>query len=356
MISVHPRAPIWVQHVFQRWLLFFPSRRRAKRPFDRARSLARAGYSGGKIPKLALILISVASSCVSLHSQTIDDGVMLSKKTLFTGAAYTHDSWDRYWEGTLLRVNGNIGTVSTQTTAWSGNYGITNRLNAIVNIPYVWTHASKGVLHDMSGFQDITLAAKYDFCETQFTKLGTLRAIAVGSAGLPLTHYSPDFQPLSIGSASKRASGRLTLNFQSQPGWFLNGSAAYTWRDYVKLDRSSYFTNGQLFLTNQVAMPNVVDYAVSAGYLKRGLMIPVSFTKQITQGGGDIRRQDMPFVSNRMNSSKISGMVMYPIPKLTNLALQAAYGYTFDGRDVGQASTLTTGFFYTLHFERPAVQ
>ena len=46
-------------------------------------------------------------------------------------------------------------------------------------------------------------------------------------------------------------------------------------------------------------------------------MAELSFAQQRTQGGGDIRRQDMPFVSNRMDFSKLGGMVMYPIPKLT---------------------------------------
>ena len=54
------------------------------------------------------------------------------------------------------------------------------------------------------------------------------------------------------------------------------------------------------------------DYIPSAGYLKGGLMTTGSFSQQRTQGGGDIRRQDMPFVSNRMNFSKVGGMVMFP--------------------------------------------
>jgi hypothetical protein len=33
--------------------------------------------------------------------------------------------------------------------------------------------------------------------------------------------------------------------------------------------------------------------------------VPITFSQQTTLGGGDIRRQDMPFVSNRMNLSRI---------------------------------------------------
>ena len=58
-------------------------------------------------------------------------------------------------------------------------------------------------------------------------------------------------------------------------------------------------------------MPDVFDYTLSAGYLKGGLQVPISFSQQTTLGGGDIRRQDMPFVSNRMNFSRLDAVVMY---------------------------------------------
>jgi hypothetical protein len=118
----------------------------------------------------------------------------------------------------------------------------------------------------------------------------------------------------------------------------------------VTLDRPFYFTDGQLFMTDEVDMPGVFDYVVSAGYLKRGLMATFSLSQQRTNGGGDIRRQDMPFVSNRMNFTRVGGMVMYPLPKLRPLAFQFSFAHTLDGRNVGQATTLTTGLAYTFRF------
>src|ERR1700733_15552957 len=100
----------------------------------------------------AICLASLGLLCQSLHAQTIDDGIMLADKTLCAGALYTHDSWDSYWEGTLQRINGNIGTITTQTITMAANYGITSRLNVIANVPYVWTNASEGVLHGQAGF------------------------------------------------------------------------------------------------------------------------------------------------------------------------------------------------------------
>jgi hypothetical protein len=297
-----------------------------------------------------LALLAVCSCSTVIHAQTIDDGVMMSKRSLCTGFLYAHDGWEEYWEGPLKRSNGNIGTVTTRSVTWMGAYGVTDRLNVIAMLPYVWTEASQGVLSGMDGFQDVTVAVKYNLLETPFTGNGSLRALVAASAGAPASDYTPDFLPLSIGLSSRRFSGRATLNYQSKQGWFLNGSAAYTWRDKVTLDRPAYFTDGHLHLSDEVSMPDLFDYTVSAGYQRKGLMIPVSFSEQNTLGGGDIRRQDMPFVSNRMNASRLEAVVLYTLPRPQNLAVKLAAARTLRGRNVGRATTITAGLLYTFHF------
>ena len=114
------------------------------------------------------------------------------------------------WEGSLKRFNGNVGTVTVQSNTLFANYGVTNRLNVLTLVPYVWTKTSQGELHSMQGAQDLTLAAKYSFLEFPTTRIGAVRAMAVASGVIPLTDYTPDFAPLSIGTASKRLAGRFT--------------------------------------------------------------------------------------------------------------------------------------------------
>ena len=121
-----------------------------------------------------------------------------------------------------------------------------------------------------------------------------------------MSDYTPDFFPLSIGTGGGRASGRVTASYQSASAWFVNASSAYTLCSNVKLNRNSYYTDGQLYLTNEVAMPNVVDYTLTAGVSQGRWRIPVSLVQQRTLGGGDIRRQDMPFVSNRMDFTRLT--------------------------------------------------
>jgi hypothetical protein len=297
---------------------------------------------------LAFLLLALSSA--SLGAQTIDDSLMMPRNNFCTGFMYQHDSWDRYWEGSLKRGNGNIGQITTQNVSWMGNYGITNRLNVIAMLPYVWTNASQGVLLGMKGVQDLTVAVKYNVLDTAFTSRGSLRTFVAASAGAPIGDYTPDFLPLSIGSASRSLSGRMTLIFQARPGWFVRGTGAYTWRGNVKLDRPAYYTNGQLFFSDRVAMPDVFDYTASAGYLDHRLHAPVFFTQQYTRGGGDIRRQDMPFVSNRANFSKVGALVQYWFPRSRALSVRLEANHTLTGRNVGQSTTLTAGLLYIFRF------
>jgi hypothetical protein len=215
-------------------------------------------------------------------------------------------------------------------------------------VPYVWTNASQGVLHGIDGFQDLTLAAKWSVIERPAWD-GQLRAIAVVSAGVPMTDYNVELLPLSIGLGSTRVSWRGTVNYQSTPGWFLTGSTAFTWQSEVQLDRPYFFTDDEFVISDRADMPNVMEYLASAGYMKKGLMTAVSFALQRAMDGGDIRRQDMPFVSNRMQAFAGGAMVMYPLPKLRPLAVHFAVGHVFDGRNVGEGSTVTIGLLYTFN-------
>lgn len=297
-----------------------------------------------------LCALLLALGATTLDAQTIDDHLMMPRQQLCTGFVYMHDSWDRYWEGPLERGNGNIGTLTTQSVTWMGTYGVTDRVNVIAMLPWVTTGASAGTASGMDGVQDLTGAVKWNALDTALTSVGNLQAFLVASGSVPLGDYTPDFLPMSIGLHSKRASGRLSLNFQAKQGWFLQGTGAYNWRDEVTLDRPAYYDGERLVQSDRVAMPDVIDYTFRAGYWKHGLYLPVSFTQQITLGGSDIRRQDVPFVSNRMNASRLDALAMYYLKKPQNLVVRLGATATLSGRNVGKSTTFLAGLLYTFKF------
>ena len=57
-------------------------------------------------------VLAAAGHASAAGAQTIDDGLMMPRGQLCTGFVYAHDAWDRYWEGTLERDNGNVGTLT----------------------------------------------------------------------------------------------------------------------------------------------------------------------------------------------------------------------------------------------------
>jgi hypothetical protein len=295
------------------------------------------------------LLLLLFTTSFEAFSQTLVDGLMMPKNDFCTGFIYSQDSWDEYWEGELKRSNENIGELRTNSLTWVGNYGVTDKINVIAMVPYVKAEATQGVLHKMEGIQDLTLGIKYNFFRKDYAS-SSLRTFAVVGFSTPLSDYTPDYFPLSLGTSTTNIFYRGTMFYKFLQSFYINGSAAYTWRSNAILDRSSYYTKDKLYMTNEVEMPNVFDYTVAIGYLKSGLQGEIFYMQQNTLGGSDIRRQDMPFVSNRMNASKVGGLIMYYLPKPKGLAIRATYMTTVAGRNAGISNTWAVGALYTIHF------
>lgn len=282
-----------------------------------------------------------------LTAQTDDDAIMMSKQNLCVGGSYSYSSWKNYWEGTLKRNNLNLGRVSTRMYGLMATYGITDKLNVIVGAPYVTTHASAGTLHGEKGVQDLSAWLKWDVVEKNLGK-GVLSIYAIGGGSIPLTNYIADYLPLSIGLQSKTLSGRVMADYQVK-NFFVTGLYTYTWRHNIKIDQNAYYTT-ELIESNQVEMPNMDAYMFRAGYRSDRWIIEGLYSGMVTLGGFDIRRNDMPFPSNRMNSTMAGAHVKYTFPWVKGLSVNAMAEYTLTGRNVGQATTYDGGVFYILDF------
>ena len=302
-----------------------------------------------KTPALTAVLLLLLLQSTGLKAQTDEDAIMMSKNNFCVGGTYSHSSWDHYWEGTFHRNNLNLGTVSTQMVSLMGNYGITRKLNVMVGAPYVWTHATAGTLHGEHGIQDLSAWLKWLAVEQNIGK-GVLSIYAMGGASIPLTNYVSDYLPLAIGLHSKTLSGRLMADYQ-QGNFFVTAFGTYTWRHDIDIDQNAYYTTS-LHLTNQVDMPNVASEMLRIGYRSDRWIIEALATNMNTLGGFDIRKNDMPFPSNKMNSTMIGGHVKYSIKKVDGLSVNVDYDYTVAGRNVGQANTIDAGVFYILDFSK----
>jgi hypothetical protein len=317
-------------------------------PPPRRRPGARRHAGRPRLPAAVILPALLLGAPATGAAQSLDDGLLVPRRQLRTTVEYGVDRWDEYWEGTLRRTNGNIGTLTTRSVAVTGAYGVTDRLSVVATLPYVWTEASQGVLHGMRGAQDVTVAAKYRLPGVPVAGRTTVAAVVTAGVGAPATDYTPDFLPLSIGLASRRALARVALRAQDRAGAFVEGTAGRAWRSNVRLDRPAYYTDGRLVLSDEVEMPDVFDWSVSAGWQNGRLSLPVTYSAQRTLGGGDIRRQDMPFVSNRMDFTRLGARAMYALPVAAPVAVHVGAVRTLSGRNVGRSTSITGGVTYAV--------
>ncbi|MEO7175363.1 MAG: hypothetical protein ABIV51_05870 [Saprospiraceae bacterium] len=285
---------------------------------------------------------------MQVHAQTMTDGLLLPKKVLCTGLAYGHDSWNEYWEGGLKRTNGNIGTVTTQSVGLEGAYGLDDKVNILYGLPYVWTQASAGTLAGQSDFQDLTLALKY-LALDQAIGTSAIRLHALLAGSFPITDYTPDFLPMSIGMGSKNLSLRGIFSLDLKHGFYTDLSAAYIWRSNVEIDRTSYFYDGKLINSNQVDIANRSDFHLAVGYRNDKLQANIFYNPSFTLGGDDIRRQDMPFVANNLDMQRVGALCRYHFTRnFTGWEINASASYVVAGRNVGQSTAFMLGLFYAF--------
>ena len=295
------------------------------------------------------LLVLAATCCLAsqyLSAQTDVDAIMLKKNVLCIGGMYVNDSWTNYWEGTFKRNNDNIGKITTQMFGVMGNYGITDKLNALFSVPYVTTKASKGVLSGLDGIQDLSLMLKYQAFQKKFSSRDKLSVYAVGRVSFPVTNYVADFLPLSIGLRSRTAGLRALVDYQYEK-YFVSASAAYTYRGNIDIDRNSYFTT-EMHYSNEVEMHDMASFNVRAGFRSKYWIAEAIVDKMNTLGGFDIRKNDMPFPSNKMNATRVAANFKHTLKAVRGLELTGGASYVVAGRNVGQSTTINAGIFYLM--------
>ena len=301
-----------------------------------------------KIYMSIVIILAIICSTGKLHAQTEFDAIMMNKNQFCSGFMYNYSSWEEYWEGTMKRNNENIGTVTSQSVMYMANYGITDNLNVMAGLPYVWNKASAGTLHEMKGVQDVSVFVKwipysFSFGKNKFT------LFTIGGFSTPVSDYVIDFLPLSIGMGSTNIIGRGMVDYQYKK-FTATASASYIHRSNVKIDRNSYYDT-ELHLTNEVDMPDVAFYQLRTGFRFKYLIAEALLSKHSTLGGFDISRNNMPFPSNNMDATMIGLHLKHSLKNIPGLEIYAGANHTVSCRNVGQSTGFNVGVFYVFYFK-----
>ncbi len=280
-------------------------------------------------------------------AQSPTDGLMMPKKNICNLLQYSHSSWNEYWEGTLLRKNDNLGTVRTQQLMLMSNYGITDRLNVMAALPYIWT-TNDGYFQGQKGLQDISIFLKYQILQRKIAG-GDFKIQTTGGASTPVSKYQNDFLPFSIGLGSKTVSLRAILNYTHKSGAYATIQAGHAWRSHAHLHRDAYLLNNILYYTDEVPVPNVVDATARLGYINKNLQVEGWYDYSTGLTGDDIRYNEAPFVGNKMEMGAVGVFAKY---RIKAIAFQVGGSTVLSGRNVGKNTTISAGLLYIVDFNK----
>ncbi len=299
---------------------------------------------------LQLLAVCTVLSIPRLMAQTPTDAIMMDKGRLCVAAIYGHDTWDEYWEGTLKRSNGNIGTLTRQSVMGMFSLGVTDRINVLGALPWIKTEASAGQMKGVQGIQDWGVWVKARAIDFKVGP-GSLGFYPVLGLTGPASNYLSDYLPFSLGLGTVEASGRGILIYELDMGLYVRAHAAYHVRSNTTIERDYYYIPGAGGVySDEVDMPNVSSFGATLGalLLNNNLKVEATYEGMNTLGGADIRLHDMPFPSNNMDLTRAGLSLQYYIP-LGNghiLSVIAGGSQVLTGRNVGQSTAWMGGLTY----------
>lgn len=299
---------------------------------------------------LKFISISIFWLCmcksIFTNAQTPLDGLMMPKGEICIALLYERSNWERYWEGTYLRTNQNIGTFNRQMAMPMIVGGITDKINIIVSLPFLKTSATGGQMAGAEGLQDFGVSLKAQFLDFNLGN-GKLKAFSNLSFSTPASNYLADYLPFSLGFGSNELGMRAIGLYEMNKGLYFRISGAYLHRGTAEAERNFYYQDGA-FYTSTMDIPDALHAQVSVGswFFHKKLRVEASLTSLRCFSGDDIRTYNTPQPTNKVDFDRIEGFAQYYFKDLKGLGILAYYNQMFSGRNMGQFSGFGLGLTY----------
>lgn len=288
-------------------------------------------------------------SGVMLHAQTPSDAVMMKQRESCFALTYDHGSFDQYWEGTFLRKNETIATVSRTVITPMIAIGIMDKLNVYIGVPYVKTESSDpngGKFQGAKGFQDLSLAVKYQLLDKEMVN-GKFSVFAAGGYSTPVTNYLSDYRPYSLGNGTDEWSLRGIAQYKMEMGLYGRIAAAYLSRGLTKAERDYYYNNGSYY-TPWMDVPSACEYNAVVGIrlLDNALKFEASYYGLKSTSGDDIRKYNAAQPTNKVEFGQAGGSAQYFIKPLGGVSVMAYYVHVLSGRNAPKMTTFGAGVTY----------
>ena len=299
-----------------------------------------------RILQLLIITFLYAST---MKSQTPTDAQFMDKKLSCLAVTYGEESWSRYWESTLYRENGNIGTLTRTTIMPMVAYGITRDINVIAGLPYVKTKTSQGTLAGSEGFQDFSLALKAKIATLDFDSSLFINLIGVLGGAIPVSNYNDDYGPQMLGLGCKEANGRLMVELIHKSGIYLRPQASYHLRTSCQIERDFYYSSEGPVYSDKIDIPNQTLMSLIFGVKlldNDRLRAEVGYNKFNTIGGTEIRRQEMPLTNSNMDGESMNATMQYHPSFLRQSSIILSYSQIMTGQNIGKSRAIMGGLTY----------
>lgn len=296
------------------------------------RTRLQKGARGAAALAAAFLLLSAGAS-----AQGLVDGFMRGAGKLDVALSGSYESYSKFWKGTTLVEEPNLGSINTTSIGLYAAYGITDFLDVAVAAPFVSTSPNAGYWSDQSGVQDVSAALKLRALEAPIPGIGRVDLLAAAGIALPSHDYIND-APVAIGHYSQNGDLRLLAHYTSNFGVFATLQGGYIRRGNVELDKGY-----------ETTVPDAVDVWGKIGYATEDLYAAAWIQRQNAQGGTDIAPQNT-FPSNGISFTRVGLDVAKPLSSLVKgLGVSAGGAYTLDGRNIGQSYRVSLGAYYSLN-------
>lgn len=278
---------------------------------------------------------------------------MMKKREACIALIYDHGSFDQYWEGTYLRSNETIATVSRISVMPMLAVGILDQLNFYVGVPYVKTRSSEpngGQLQGAKGFQDLMLALKYRFVNQELGN-GKLVVLAASGYATPVSNYLSDYRPYSLGNGTSELSLRGIVQYRWNMGLFVRGMGGHLFRGQTEAERDFYYNNGAYY-TSWMDVPSAWEYTGVVGLwlLENKLKIEVSYYGLQSTSGDDIRKYNAAQPTNKVVFDQAAVAAQYFVNQGKGLGVLAYYNQMLNGRNIGKVTAFGAGATYQFKF------
>lgn len=293
--------------------------------------------------RLALSFFAIIGFSTISNAQGLLDGFTSKKGDLSVTASYSKSNFDAFYvadvktDGVPVHEEINQNIISLYA-----KYGITDRLSAVISLPFISADNTSGNADPINGqnsiseLQDISIALKLNAHKFNFEK-ANLNVITGFTAVIP-TGYEPN-GILSLGSGAFGFDVTAGLHLNTNSGFFSTLLVAYNLRG----DADNNLTPGGDF-----GVPNAFVTTGKIGYSSSFIYVEAWADYSNSEEGIDISSSAFKgnFPETNVDYSRI-GITVYKniIPKL---GLSLGFGKVVDGRNVGESTTFSAGLTYNV--------